>query len=362
MRALFCSFSNPGLLFPLIGLANELRARGHEIAFVAGQGASHWLSSIGLTRIPRGTKDGVSYQVNVWPEPLYVAMDVKHLEYGIRLFRPDLLVTHILCLAPLICSDRLKIPVAVMGLMSYLWPLPPGSRPTVSPQITATRDWRLKDMGEHYNRCRAAFGLGAVKATPADNPFLGDVFMLRTLRQLEPDVDSLPEQVHLIGAAQWEAPLCESVRREQPAWEAISTLLSSNRPRVYVQAGRTFGESGFWGTLVKALGDTPFGVVASVGRADGELGALPVNFAVCQHAPQTLVIPHCTAVVSGGYTTPTLGAMTLGRPTIVFPTGGETRDNAARIERSKCGVALTTNSSPERVRSVIESIYDDCEL
>lgn len=360
MRVLLCGFANPGMLFPLIGLGIELRARGNETLFVTAQEATPWLSSVGMSRAPRGHADGPSYRVHVWAQPLCVALDVKHLEYAIQQFQPDVLVTHALCLAPLICRERLGVPVAVIGLMSNLWPLAPGHSSSLPSEITAIRDWRLKDMLSHYNRCRAVFGMDPARVS---NPFHADLFMLRSVPELEPETDSLPPHVQLIGAALWEAPVHEHCPEDRTAWDEISNVMSRNRPIVYVQIGRTFGESGFWETLVKGLGETPVSVVASASRADGQLGPIPSNFVVTPHAPQTLVIPHCCAVISGGYSTPTLGAMTFGRPTIAFPTGGETPDNAYRVERYGCGVAVRRGTlSPDAARGLVESVCADREV
>lgn len=362
MRILFCSFDSPGMLFPLIGVASEMRARGHSISFVTGEAGLSYLARIGMDRIPRGVKDGPSFEISVWSKPLNVAMDVKHIEYAIRQFQPDMLVTHALCLGPLICKERIGVPVAVVGLMSYLWPLCAGMPGSASADTTTTREWRLGDMLGHYNACRATFGLAPLTAAPDDNPFLGDLYMVRSVSDVEPDVDLLPNRVRLIGAATWDPPE-PTLPHETRAWDEIAELLHSGRPLIYVHIGRTFGKPGFWAPLIAALDGTGIGVVASVGRADRDLGDVPPNFVVHRHAPQGFVIPHCRLVVSGGYTTPTLGALTYGRPTLVFPAGGETRDNAERIERARCGRSLlASDASASAIRDLVFRVLADQEL
>lgn len=363
MRILFCSFGNPGFLFPLIGLASELRVRGHQVAFVASEDAAGMLRSVGFERVPRGNSDGPSFHVEVWAKPLHVAIDVKHAEHAIRLFRPDLLVSHVLCLSSLICRERLGIPLAVMGLMAYPWPLAPGTAPSVSEETVATRQWRLDDMGRYFNECRQLFHLRATPPSPTSNPFLGDMFLLRSVPELQPDVEGLPKEVRLIGAAQWELPVHNSAPDDGFEWSRVAAMLDAGRPMIYVHVGRTFGRKGFWPALVEGLAGSDVNVVASVGRADADLGKLPSNFFVGRHAPQVFIIPHSQLVLSGGFTTPSLGAISFGRPTVVFPTGGETKDNGELLERAGCGVAVQNSDvRPELFRNLTRRIGDDRNL
>ncbi|HXO39970.1 MAG TPA: glycosyltransferase, partial [Thermoanaerobaculia bacterium] len=92
MRALFCSFESPGFLFPAIGLATALRARGHQVAFVSDRTAEPRLRAAGLERLPRDDRDGRSFETGDWFRPLAVALQVKHIEYAMARFHPDLLV------------------------------------------------------------------------------------------------------------------------------------------------------------------------------------------------------------------------------------------------------------------------------
>src|SRR5256885_1161591 len=118
MRFLFCSFSSPGFLFPLVGLAVELRRRGHDVDFASGLPAGHVLETAGFSRVPRGATDGESFDISKWHHPLANAIDAKHAEFAIHRARPDAIVTHHLCLSALTIGERHGLPVAVMGPFS----------------------------------------------------------------------------------------------------------------------------------------------------------------------------------------------------------------------------------------------------
>jgi len=215
------------------------------VAFAAGLPARATLEPLGIERITRGTGDGGSFELTTWFVPLRTAIDVKHVERAVRQFTPDVLVTQQLCQAPLIVGERQRIPVAVMGLFSYLWPV--GQR--VSPERFAacepTRRWRLSDATRILNEARELFRLPALEADASDSPLLGDLFLLRTVPELEPELQALPARVHTVGPCLWEPP------RAEDAWDAIrGRFAEPEAPLLYVQQGRTFRSPGFWKQLV----------------------------------------------------------------------------------------------------------------
>ena len=122
MKFLFCPISSHGFVYPLIGIAKALRSNGHEVAFATGDDFEFILREQGIPRISRGDKDGPSFHIGTWAKPLSVGIQVKHIEYAINRFPADVLVTTQLALGPLIVGEMLKLPVAVLGLASYIWP------------------------------------------------------------------------------------------------------------------------------------------------------------------------------------------------------------------------------------------------
>jgi UDP:flavonoid glycosyltransferase YjiC (YdhE family) len=352
VRYLICSASSPGLLFPLVGLALELRRRGHEVMFATGLDIAELLAQFGFERIPRTDRDGRSFTTIISDDPMVNALDIKHIEYAINLHAPDAILTHQLCTAPLVVRQKQHIPTAVMGLFSYLYPTLAGDRLEVFPQGAEQRRLRLEGMVNTLNRTLRAFRLPPVRATPQENPLLGDLFLLRSTPELSPDLEFLPSQVHVVGACLWEPPIVADLQ-----WEAVSAGLSGiDGPVIYVQHGRTFDMPGFWLQLVDAIRDRPCRILASLGRMDQETGELPANVVARAHISQTTVLSRANLSISGGHSTVLLGSLSNGVPCIAIPTGGEMPDNAERLVSLRCGVSL------DALRLSVASMRDAIDL
>lgn len=111
-------------------------------------------------------------------------------------------------------------------------------------------------------------------------------------------------------------------------------------PLVYVTMGTVFGHTAFFETLLEALADLDCSAVLTVGR-DNDPAALtfvPDNTTVLRFLDQSVILPHCAAVVSHGGSGSTLGALAHGLPMVLVPKGADQFDNA-RACRS-AGVAI----------------------
>src|SRR4029077_7498489 len=207
-KFLFCSLASHGFLHPLIGLARELSRRGNRVAFVTDLAFARDLAEAGFPRIPRSAPgDGPSFTLSIWYQPLAAAIQVKHIEYALQIFAPDVLVTSSLCLGPLITAELHGLPVGILGLTPYLWPAERALRHREARgDDELGRAWRFHDMTKYLNGARQLFKLPPVEGDFLRTPLLGDLYMLRSTRQLEPLARSLPPQVHFVGSCLWEPP------------------------------------------------------------------------------------------------------------------------------------------------------------
>jgi UDP:flavonoid glycosyltransferase YjiC (YdhE family) len=318
VRYLFCSFTTPGFLFPMAGLALELRGRGHDVAFVSGPSAKPWLDEAGLSRLTCGPDEDRTFDVRLWGHVAVAALGARQVEAAVGRFRPDVMVSHQLCEPAVLVRERQGVPLAVLGLASYLWPVARGYDLEAPPEVAARRQGHLTDNLRILNEARAMFRLPPVEAGAADHPLLGDLFMLRTVPALEPQLDDYPAQVHAVGACLWEPP-----RDDAAAWAALRARFAlPDAPLLYVQPGRGFGGPGFWPLLVEALRGEPVQVVASTARMDTALGEVPRNFVADGHVLQGPVLRRADAAASGS-TTAILGAAACGVPSLVLPVSGE---------------------------------------
>jgi MGT family glycosyltransferase len=334
MRYLFASLSSYGFLLPAIGLAQTLRERGHQVAFVCDPSMAPALGRAGLERIPRGEPDGRSFQIVLSGHPLESARQVTHLDYAIAKFKPDVLVGHELALGPVLAGERHGLPAAVVGLATFIW----------SSDSTVGNDWRnyrefvderYQGFLESYHLTREMLHMPPRPVAAHDeNPLLGDLFLLRSIPELEGESETLPARVHLVGDLAYGSTAPEP---ELQAW--MDEAGAAGLPIVYAQPGRFFEKQGLWEALADALADRPVRVAASVGRMDRETSRIPPNFFVRDHVPQELVLPHATTVLCTSTTTPVLGALTHGLPLLLVPGGGGGEQTDLAIRCLRLGVA-----------------------
>jgi UDP:flavonoid glycosyltransferase YjiC (YdhE family) len=358
MKFLFCCLASAGYVNPCIGLALKLQERGHETAFVTGEGHEELLASHGLVRIPRGEPDGPSFEVPQWFYASSVAMQMKHINYALRHFPADVLVGQQLTLGPLLMGEIRRLPVALLGLFVYLWP---PSDPQPDQTLTKREEvqaWRHQDMLKWYNQSRTALGMPPVSAGPGHTPLLGDLFMLRSIPAIHEDLAAFSKKVHLVGNCLWEDAHSDP---ELDAW--LDAAVKDGSPIVYVQHGRTFDRPGFWENLVAELAGTDVRVAASSSRMDCSIGDLPANFFVRPFIPQGRVLRHANALVSTSNTTAVLGALAAGVPSLLIPAGGEEPDVAELCERLGVAKVLTPElASVALLASELRSVFENQEM
>jgi UDP:flavonoid glycosyltransferase YjiC (YdhE family) len=205
-----------------------------------------------------------------------------------------------------------------------------------------------------YNQAREL--LKFPKLCPQDNEaFLGDLYLLRSVPELEGDPSTLPDVVHLVGDCLWEEPVIDA---ELSTW--LSTVTATGRPLIYLQHGRFFELPSFWPTLVQICGKQKVYVAASLDRMDSPMGGIPPNFLVRPYLPQGKVLPFASAVVASANTTVVLGAVTSGVPSVLFTAGGEQPDVAEKCEAA--GVAKVLHpelTSADELSSAINQVIND---
>ncbi len=342
MRYLFASLSSYGFLLPAIALARELASRGHAVAFVTDPSMGHALRQAGIERIPRVPEDGPSFRIELAGHPLETVRQVKYLEHAVEAFAPDVLVGHELALGPLVAGERHGLPTAVLGLAAFIWP----SDARTVREVPSYYNWvveRHEGFMDSYRLTRETFHLPPRNFEGHQaNPFVGDLFLLRSIPGLEGQVEALPPQVHLVGDVSAGSTNAEP---ELLAW--LAEARAAGAPVLYAQPGRFFEKQGFWEPLAGALAGQPVRVAASVGRMDRKTSSIPGNFFVRDHVPQEVVLPHAAAVLCTSTTTAVLGALRHGLPLLLVPGGGGGEQTDLAIRCKRAGVAY--NMKPAEV-------------
>jgi len=356
VRYLFCSFAAPGFLHPLVGVAAELRRRGHVVAFASSPAADAVLAPEGLERLEDPRDDADGFDLKLWGQPARTGRDLLAVERAIARFGPDALVTHQLCQAAVIARERTAIPLAVLGLAAYLWP--PADGPPPHGDTASRRRGHLVDNLRLLNQARALFHLPELAPDASALPLLGELFLLRTVPELAPDLADFPRRVHAVGACRWEPEGSARAGSELRARFALPRA-----PLLYVSHGRTFGGAGFWTQLVDALGGRGVQVVAAVGRMDQPRGQVPENFLVLDHPPESAVLPHAAAVLSTASSTPVLAGLAHGLPNLLVPVGGEGPVLASVLAGAGCALRLEVATlDAAGLRRAVEEAFTSAPL
>ena len=241
----------PRVHFPGDRPHRRLRPRT-PVAIVTGQGFAGLIANRGSSAFlaARGRPE---LRAQDLVPALSVAIQVKHLQHALSQFEPDALIGQQLCLGPLLLAEVKKLPIAVLGMAAYLWPADPllAERPAHT-EAEGLCLWRYQDMMNWYNQARQLFRMEPSNGSFWQTPLLGGVFMVRSIPELEENIDMLPSRVHLVGPCLWEPP---GRGRGLSAW--LEQASTANEAVVYVQHGATFDVPPFWPKLVAALAGRP---------------------------------------------------------------------------------------------------------
>lgn len=137
----------------------------------------------------------------------------------------------------------------------------------------------------------------------------------------------------------------------------------SGAPTVYVTMGTVFNTTpGLFETILAALAGEPIDVVVTVGldRDPAQLGTQPGNVHVERYLPQSLLFPHCDAVVAHGGSGTTLAALTHGLPSLLLPHGADQLGNARRVVEAGAGTLLPpSEATPDTVRAAVRGLLSE---
>jgi MGT family glycosyltransferase len=341
MRYLFCTMASHGYVYPAIGLAKQLVERGHQVKFVTGQDFAAILEQHGLARLPRGENDGPSFEVPQWGNNGEVLRQVQHTAYACRSYEPDVLIASQLALGPLIFARASGRPVAVFGFGTYLWPK---RHIEESQQSNLDRERALMHARtiEVYHKAYTRINGPLLQSDiPCDShyqqsPLLADLYLLRSVPELEIEADWLPPKVKFVGDCLWEP----DVQTDPDLIDVLQHAKASNHKIVYVQYQAAPLIPDYWPNLVKALQGQSVQVVAATGKHQLDTNDLPSNFFLRPYIAHQSILPHADVVMTAGTSSSMLGALSHGIPLLLVPYTSENPEVAIRCERAGVAISL----------------------
>lgn len=327
MRILFTFAGGSGHLDPLVPIARAARAAGHEVAFAGRPSMLPIVTALGFRAYAAGADAGLTptrlplQEVDAGREDAAMrdgfarriarerALDILPLCGD---WPPDLLVCDETDFGAIVVGERLGLPVATV---------------LTSPVGSFVRRGLV---AEPLTELRAEHGL------PPDP----ELAMLSRYLVLSPAPASYRDPAFPLPATAHGVRLFTpepEPHEHEPHW--IADILEA--PTVYVTLGTVFNlESGdLFARILAGLRDLPANVVVTVGRDidPAEFGPQPDRVHIERYIPQSLLLPHCSLVVSHAGSGSVIGALAHGLPMVLVPMGADQPHNAARC--SELGLA-----------------------
>jgi UDP:flavonoid glycosyltransferase YjiC (YdhE family) len=336
MRAMFVTAPAMGHLHPLVPLALAMRDAGDDVVVAGAPSVCARAEEMGLAGAPAGPELDqwfAALQSRVRGAPGDGLPPERILGYFLpRLFGECGAPVMVDDLVPLI--DRWRPHLIVYETMAFAAPLAaalakvPAVHHTVSP-LGPPDLWAL---------CADAVSplWRSLDMTPSPHAGLFDGLTLATWPpSLDPADDYGATDIGRMRAV----PLDATGGERLPRW--VKAL--AERPTVYMTLGTvTNTDIAVFRAAVDGLAHEPVNLILTVGRDNDPtaLGPLPPNARAERYIPQSLLLPHCTAVISHAGSGTTLAALTHGLPQLLIPQGADQFVNAERCEQAGVGARL----------------------
>jgi UDP:flavonoid glycosyltransferase YjiC (YdhE family) len=153
-------------------------------------------------------------------------------------------------------------------------------------------------------------------------------------------------------------PFDVSVQQDLPDW--VQGL--DDHPNVYATLGTTFNQHPQrFRALLEAVSTEDFNTIITVGQSvdPAQFYPLPPRVKIEQYIPQTLILPHCDAVIFHGGFNSLHSALWHGLPTVIMPLeAGDQQPTGFQCAELGLGV-LVDGDQPEVIRTAITSILAD---
>lgn len=357
MRAFLAAFGDAGHVFPILALGCALRDRGHEVTV---ETFGRWRDDVeaeGLRFVAAPEFEGDA-QAPAWFLPPFVAASraVPLTRAELRAWRPDVVVSDILTVAPPLAAELERIPVAT--LIPHFDPRPVRGFPPYAvgarlPRTPLGRLWwarfdRIVRHGgrlgrDELNGVRARVGL-----EPQDHIHNGistTLALCATFPQLEYPRPVAEPNTHVVGPLQWEPAGGDAV------------LPEGEGPLVVVAPSTAHDPDG---RLVDAAADGLAGLpvrllISTNHRRAPARSRLAANTTVVDWLSYSRTFPHADVVICHGGHGTLVRALACGAVPVVWPVAGDMGENAARVDHAGAGVRIPRRFlSPRTLRLATE--------
>jgi UDP:flavonoid glycosyltransferase YjiC (YdhE family) len=341
LRILVAAFGDAGHVFPAIALGKALATRGHEVVIETWEERRQAVEGEGL-----GFAAAEEYRMFPPPDPesaegQHAAEAARALLPLLEDFRPHVVVSDILTLAPTLAAEHAGVPLAT--LIPHIYPVVEPGLPFFAIGLRPPRTrlgrsiWRyghdralrvgLEQGRRDLNIQRSRLGL------PPIDRFHGgispDLALVTTYPQLEYP-RNWPAGVEVTGPMTFEVP--------HPEIE----LPPGDEPLVLVAPSTAHdSENHLVRTALAALADEPVRVVATTNRVKPLRPIeVPANAALVEWLSYSQLMPAASLVISHGGHGTIARALSAGTPVLVCPIIGDMSETAMRVAWAGAGLSL----------------------
>ena len=341
LRVLIGAFGDAGHVFPAIALGKALAARGHEVVIETWEERRDAVEGEGL-----GFAAAEEYRMFPPPDPdsedgQNAAEAARALLPLLEDFRPDVVVSDILTLAPTLAAERAGIPLAT--LIPHIYPVvepglpffaiglrPPRTR--LGRAIWRTGHERALKVGLEQGRGDLNVQRQRLGLPPIDRFHGGispDLALVATYPQLEYP-RRWPAGVEITGPMTFELP--------HPDIE----LPPGDQPLVLVAPSTAHdSDNHLVRTALAALAEEPVRVVATTNRVVPQKPIeIPANAVLVEWLSYSQLMPAASLVISHGGHGTVARALGAGTPVLVCPIIGDMSETAMRVDWAGAGLSL----------------------
>jgi len=383
VNVLLVTLGSHGDVHPFIGLALELRRRGHRATLATNGHFEKLARDAGVDFLPIGTDEeyrNLAENRDLWhPSKAFKVVFAAVAETMRKTYDlvaefvqqndDSIVVTSSLGMAARVARDRFSFPLVTVhlqpGVIRSLTDPPklPGLfMPRWLPMWIKRGIWEGGDkyvvdptIGPPINKLRKEIGLEPIKRIMKDWWHSPDRVLGLFPDWFAPPAADWPGQVRLTGFPLWDEQNVTPISAELEAF-----LSAGSAPIAFTPGSAMVHGQSFFQAAVEAC------------RATGQRGLLLTRFADqlprtlapgvihVPYAPFTDLLPRCAAIVHHGGVGTSAQGLRAGIPQLLQPMAHDQFDNAARLHRLGVGLWLGVRQfSGKKVARAISTLLDD---
>jgi zeaxanthin glucosyltransferase len=328
-----------------VAIADELRARGHEVAWCGPKSYFRPLLGPDATLFPTGARlfreqagHGTAALKSLWEQYLIpmARFMLPTVNRAVLAYRPDLVVADQHALAGALAAHRHGLPWATLVTEAMELTHPLAALPRVDAWVRA----------QLAAACQEA-GVTATGFDPLVSPYLLIAFTTPALTGELP----FPGHFALVGPAMLERPSAF-------AWEQLDPA----RRKVLITVGTMAAglAADFYRRAAAAVAPLAGTVQAIAVGPPGLLPDPPGNVLVVPSVPMLALLPRLDAVISHGGMNTVCEALAHGVPLVLAPIRHDQPVVAAQVARAGAGLRVPfSRVRPGQLRAALTAVLDD---